>query len=205
MNRQRDAVRDAVRDAEELDRQMADGDAVARADRDQPAVRVDAVLARASARPAPASAACRTPGRRGRRQHVRHGADVVLVAVRQHERGDAPPAAAGSVRSGMIRVDAEQLRVREHHAGVDHDRACRPRRAPSCSCRTRRVRRAARFRASVYGSPGERQRPQSSQDANTLCPLSGSLRQPSPGAHSCGGDPIDGAAAAARSGCGRAW
>ncbi len=59
------------------------------------------------------------------RQHVRHAADVILVAVRQHERGDAPfLLQVGQIRNDA--VDAEQLGVREHHARVDDDRRLAP-------------------------------------------------------------------------------
>ena len=59
------------------------------------------------------------------RQHVRHAADVILVAVRQHERGGAPfLLQVGQVRNDPIH--AEQLGVREHHAGVDDDRRLAP-------------------------------------------------------------------------------
>ncbi len=53
------------------------------------------------------------------RQHVRHGADVILVAVRQHQRGDAVLLQLPQVRNDQ--VDAEQLRLGEHHARIDED------------------------------------------------------------------------------------
>jgi hypothetical protein len=52
---------------------------------------------------------------------VGHGADVVFMTVRQDERCDA---AFVGVEGGQIRndqVDPEQLRFREHDAGVDED------------------------------------------------------------------------------------
>ncbi len=59
------------------------------------------------------------------RQHVRHAADVILVAVRQHERGGAPfLLQIGEVRDDP--VDAEQFGVGEHHAGIDDDRRLAP-------------------------------------------------------------------------------
>ena len=62
--------------------------AVARPDRDQPRVAVDAVLLelRLDQRQRQRRAVDRAVDVR---QHVRHGADVVLVPVRQHERRDA--------------------------------------------------------------------------------------------------------------------
>ena len=59
------------------------------------------------------------------RQHVRHAADVILVAVRQHEGGDAPfLLQVREIRDDPIH--AEQLRIREHHARVDDDRRLTP-------------------------------------------------------------------------------
>src|SRR6185503_17159779 len=52
---------------------------------------------------------------------VRHGPDMVFVTVRQHEPGDTVLMfQIAQIRNDSI--DAEQLRVREHHAGVDNDR-----------------------------------------------------------------------------------
>jgi hypothetical protein len=55
------------------------------------------------------------------RHHVRHGADVVLVPVRQDQRLDlaAPRFEIGEVRDDQ--VHPELVGVREHHAGVDED------------------------------------------------------------------------------------
>ena len=54
------------------------------------------------------------------RQHVRHTADVVFVAVRQHERGDSPLLLQiGQIRNDAI--DAQELRIRKHDAGIDDD------------------------------------------------------------------------------------
>ena len=51
---------------------------------------------------------------------MRHAADVILVAVRQHERGDAPfLLQVREIRNDPI--DAEQLGIRKHDAGVDDD------------------------------------------------------------------------------------
>ena len=56
---------------------------------------------------------------------MRHGADVILVAVRQHERGGAP----FLLQVRQIRNDpihAEQLGIGEHDAGVDDNRRLAP-------------------------------------------------------------------------------
>ena len=50
---------------------------------------------------------------------MRHGADVVLVPVRQHQRGDLVLLQLAEV--GDDEVDAEQLGLREHDAGIDED------------------------------------------------------------------------------------
>ena len=63
VNRQRHAVGHAVRDADELDRERADGDPIARSDRHERRRVLEAVLPQLAARPAPASAACRRSAR----------------------------------------------------------------------------------------------------------------------------------------------
>ena len=86
---------------------------------------VDAVLASASARPARASAACRRPGRRHSGTTYGTRADVIFVAVRQHERRDAPfLLQVGQIRNDQI--DAEQFGIGKHDAGVDDDRRVAP-------------------------------------------------------------------------------
>ena len=123
VNRERDAVGDAVGDADELDLERPDGDAVVRLDRDQLAA-VDAVLLELRLDHRQRQ---RRPVDRAvdERQHVRHAADVILVAVRQHERGGAPfLLQIREIRNDPIH--AEQFRVREHHAGVDDNRRLTP-------------------------------------------------------------------------------
>ena len=54
------------------------------------------------------------------RHHVRHATDVVLVTVRQHQGGDRPLLLEVSeIRQNQIHT--QQLRIRKHHAGIDHD------------------------------------------------------------------------------------
>ena len=55
------------------------------------------------------------------RQHVRHGADVVLVAVGEHQRRDAAAALVEVVERRHDQVDARQIGLREHRAGVDEE------------------------------------------------------------------------------------
>ena len=119
LDRQRDAVRHAVRDAQELDHERSDRDAIARLDPRQPALRLFAgffelVLdqgereRRAVDRPLDV------------RQHVRHGADVILVAVGEDQGGDGEAFERPEVRDDQ--VHAEQLRLRERDAGINEDR-----------------------------------------------------------------------------------
>ncbi len=115
---QRDAVGDAVRDAKELDGERADRDALARPHPRQPAPRLVVVVFE-----------LRFDERQGERravdrplhdlEDVRHRADVVLVAVGEHDRGDLVLLQLPQVRDDE--VHAEQLRLGEHHAGVDED------------------------------------------------------------------------------------
>ncbi len=54
-------------------------------------------------------------------QQERHRADVVLVAVRQNERAHVLAVLFQIGEIGCNDVDAQQLGVRKHHAGVHHD------------------------------------------------------------------------------------
>ena len=118
LDRERDTVRDAVRDAQELDRERADRHAIARPDSHQP-VRdlVSALLElRLDQRK---GQRCAVDGPLNVRQHVRDRANVILVPVRQHERGEPVLLQLAQIRDDQI--DAEQLGLREHHAGIDDD------------------------------------------------------------------------------------
>ena len=93
VNRQRDAVRHAVRHANELDLERPDGHAVARTDRHQSVRAVEAVLLSFGSTSASVSGvAVHGPLTYG--SDVRDGADVILVAVRQHEGRLRAPSAA---------------------------------------------------------------------------------------------------------------
>jgi len=123
VDRERDAVGHAVRHADELDRERADGDPLARPHGDQ-LPSVDAVLLelRLDQRQRQRRGIDRS---RNVRQDVRHAADVVFVTVRQHERGGA--VLLLQVRQvGDDPIDAEQFGIREHHPGVDDDRRLAP-------------------------------------------------------------------------------
>jgi hypothetical protein len=123
-NRQGDAVRHRMRHADELDVEGADRDAVARAHRPQAAGGLEAVLLELrldererQRRPEDRSA--------DERQHVRNGADVIFVPVRQHERGRA----AFLLEVRHVRNDpvhAEELGIGEHHSRIDDDRRLAP-------------------------------------------------------------------------------
>ncbi len=115
---QRHAVRHAVRHAQELDDERPDGDALARFDAHQPSLDLLAGLVELVL----------DQGQRERRsvnrsldvrQHVRHRADVILVTVGQHQRGNREALERPEVRDDQ--VDAEQLRLGKRHAGVNED------------------------------------------------------------------------------------
>jgi hypothetical protein len=55
------------------------------------------------------------------RQHMRHGADVILVSVRQDQRLDLAALLFEIGEVGDDQVDAQLVGVGEHHAGVDDD------------------------------------------------------------------------------------
>jgi hypothetical protein len=125
VNRQRHAVRHAVRDADEFDLERSDRHALSRLDRNQFVLVVDAVFLefRFDQRQGQRRAVNRP---RDQRCNVRDGADVVFMAVRQHKGGSAPfLLQVREVRNNPIHT--QQLGVREHDAGVDDDRRLAPR------------------------------------------------------------------------------
>ena len=121
---ERDAVGHAVRHANELDLERSDRDAVARPHGDERPPG-DAVLLQLGLDERERQR--RRVDRSVHERHdVRHRADVVLVPVRQHERGDAPVLLqVRHVRDDAIH--AEQLGIGEHDAGVDDNRRLVPR------------------------------------------------------------------------------
>ena len=123
VNRQRDAIGDAVRHADEFDFERPDGHAVARPHGLQLVRAVEAVFdeLRLDERQ---RERCAVHGAVDVRQHVRHAADVILMAVRQHERGGPPLLQVGEVGDDL--VDTQQFRVGKHHARVDDDRRVTP-------------------------------------------------------------------------------
>ena len=116
----RDAVRDRVRDADEVEGERADLDLLAGLGLLQPRRGGEAVLVELR---------LDQPERQLRPDHdvavdlaeeVRQPADVILVAVREHDRADAAVAQVADV--GEDEVDAEVLVAREGEPGVhDHD------------------------------------------------------------------------------------
>ena len=112
-----DAVRHAVRDAQELDLEGADLDDVLRPDGPEGVVgEIVFVEFGADERQRQRRAVDRTIDVR---QQVGDGPDVVFVPVREHERGDAALLQVGEV--GNDEVDAEELDVGERHPGVDDE------------------------------------------------------------------------------------
>ena len=112
-----DAVRHAVRDAQELDLEGADLDDVLRPDGPEGVVgEIVFVQLGADERQRQRRAVDRTIDVR---QQVGDGPDVVFVPVREHERGDAALLQVGEV--GNDEVDAEELDVGERHPGVDDE------------------------------------------------------------------------------------
>ncbi len=118
MNGQRHAVGHAVRDADEFDRERTDVTR-SRGRTGTSSGVAKAVLAQLGLdqREGQRRAVDRAVDER---RHVRHAADVILVPVRQHQRARA----AFLLEIGEVRDDAvhaEQLGVREHHAGIHDD------------------------------------------------------------------------------------
>jgi hypothetical protein len=112
-----DAVRHAVRDAQELDLEGTDLDDVLRPHGPESVVgEIVFVELGADERQRQRRAEDRTIDVR---QQVGDGPDVVFVPVREHERGDATLLQVGEV--GNDEVDAEELDVGEGHPGVDDE------------------------------------------------------------------------------------
>ncbi len=124
VNRQRDAVGDAVRHADELDLERPDPHAIAWLDRNERMRAGEPVLLQ-----------LRLDERQRQRRavhravHVRHDvghrADVIFVTVCQHQSGDR----ASLLQVRHVRddpIDAQQFRVGKHHARVDDDRRLVP-------------------------------------------------------------------------------
>ena len=138
---ERDGVRDRVRDTDELDAERAELERVVVGRRLDQLGRL--------AEPVLVELRLDERERQPRRddgvdvhlaQEVRQPADVVLVAVREHDGAHALALEVRDVRQKQ--VDAEVLVAREREPGVDDD-ASRPRsRRRSCSSRPRRGRRA---------------------------------------------------------------
>ena len=118
---QRQAVRHAVRDAQALDRERPHLHAFARRHRLEPSADVDAVLLEAilDQRQRQSRAVDRTFDER---HEVRQPADVILVAVREEDGGHLVAEALEVRQVGHDEVDAEQIGLGEHHAGIDNDR-----------------------------------------------------------------------------------
>jgi hypothetical protein len=116
---QRDAVGHAVRHADEFDGELPDANALARVHRDEAVARVLPVFLqfRLDQRQRQRRA---VDGAVDVAEHVRHGADVVFVPVREDERLQPVLLQQAQVRDDQI--DAKQLRVREHDSRVDEDR-----------------------------------------------------------------------------------
>ena len=137
-------VRDRVRHLHHLDRERAGVEGLARRARPRPA-RPAACARRASSAPSRPSAGRRRSGRACAElaQHERQRADVVLVPVREHDRLDVLGALAQVGEVGQHEVDAELVGRRGTSARCRPPRSGRRTRRPSCSCRSRRARRAA--------------------------------------------------------------
>ncbi len=124
MDGQRHAVGNAVRDADELDRERTDRYTLARADGDE-RVRANQIVF-LQLRLDQCQRQRRRIDRPGdERCHVRHATDVIFVTVREDERGRA----ALLLQIGEVwnnAIDPEELGVGEHHTGIDDDRRLAP-------------------------------------------------------------------------------
>ena len=125
MDGQRHAVRHAVRDAQELQREVADRDAITRPHGREPVAGIDAVLGqlgfhhrqrqrRAVDRPLDGG------------QDVRQRPDVIFVAVGENDRRVARRALLDIRDVRDDEIDTEQLRLGKHGARIHDDHRVRP-------------------------------------------------------------------------------
>ena len=114
----RHAVGHAVRDAHELQRERSDRNRRSGLDLDR--LRLERVLLELvlDERQRQRRAVDRAVEMR---QHVGHAADVIFVAVRQHQRLQLSLAVLEIGEVGDDQIDARQIRLRKHRAGVDDD------------------------------------------------------------------------------------
>ena len=75
-------------------------------------------------------------------EQVGHRADVVFVAVREHDADDVVEARLDRLEVGQDQVDAGLVLLGEEHAAVDDEELAVVLEARSCCGRSRRVRRA---------------------------------------------------------------
>jgi hypothetical protein len=125
-DRERDAVGHAVGDADEFNRERANRDAIARADRLQSIAGLDLVLlelrfdeGQRHLRPVDRPVE--------QRHHMRHGADVILVRVGEHERLDLVAPSLDERQIGNDQIHSELIGIGKHDTGVDEDRCVLPR------------------------------------------------------------------------------
>jgi hypothetical protein len=121
VNRQRDAVGHAVRDAQEFDLTVSDTHALSGLNRHQTIARIDAVFL--ELRPQQRERQrCGVNISLDQRPDVRDAADVIFMPMRQQQRR-GPRLALLQVRQiGYQQVDARQFRSGEHHTGIDDER-----------------------------------------------------------------------------------
>jgi hypothetical protein len=115
-----------VRHPQELDRERADRDLLARRHHLHPVAGVDAVFLqlRFDQRQGERRAVDRAVEQR---HHVRHAADVILVPVREDQRLHLAAARLDVGHVGNDQIDAELIRLGKHDAGVDEDGRVLPR------------------------------------------------------------------------------
>ena len=123
LDRERQAVDDAVRDADRVHAEGSDLDRLAEPQR--PELGAHAPLLETPPREAEREPTA-VDGRRRRRERVRERADVVLVAVRQQDSAHAVAALGEVLEVGDDEVDAGHLGGGEEHAGVEQQQVVLP-------------------------------------------------------------------------------
>src|SRR5215471_1796023 len=116
----RDRAHDRVRDMDELDFERPDFDGELGLDLDEIGLAFKIVFLEAALDERERE--CRAvDGHVDFSKKVRHGADVVFMAVREDERANLTDVLLEKSQVGHHQVDAEQLGIGEHHATIDDD------------------------------------------------------------------------------------
>ena len=139
-NGERDALHEGVGDVDRLDGEGAYGELFSGRDLDESDFIEQLVLFELAFDVGQGELGC-IDGNLDLAQNPRQAADVVLVTVGENDGPDMSLVFNQVGDVGDHDIDAEELRLGEHQAGVDHDNVVFPAQVPGSSCQIRRGRR----------------------------------------------------------------